>query len=452
MSEEAKKKMTPEELKAYKDALLKYYRNPDPDTVARIQHGTELHRKGQLSYTFLLPDGKPLEGTAEVTYKQTESEYEFGCNGFMLGEFEKDEENEAYEKYFKEMFNLMTIPFYWEGLEPEPGKPRYDKNSPKVYRRPPPDLCLEFCEKNGIKPKGHLLMYDHHSAKWLKRDTTENLKRQYERHVREIAERYGDRIQNWDVTNEITYNTPTGTIPEDFGHFAFDLAQKYFPVSTRFNYNDGHLWRDHHGYYSMNNMLENWLIESGRRIDCIGVQLHMIGCLDVNDMLPWWGEYYFNPEYINDVLDIYSKVGRPLSISEVTIDGRLDLGEGNEEFQRESLENLYRIWFAHHNTNGIIYWNLVDDTALGVENNAKGGLIRRDMTVKPAYEQLRKLIHEEWRSNGTLTYDSAGKNYLRGFYGTYDLTVKTPDGKTYKATDKIVTGRKNTAKIKLEEV
>ncbi len=441
--------MTEAELKDYKDNLLKYYRNPDPESAARIEHGPELYRKGQLSYSFLLPDGKPLEGEASVEYKQVASEYEFGCNGFMLGEFETAEENEAYENYFKGLFNQMTIPFYWGDLEPEQGKPRYDKNSPKVYRRPPPDLCLEFCEKNGIKPKGHLLIYDHHNPTWLKRDTTEALKRQFERHVREIAERYGDRIQNWDVTNEITYNTPSQFIPEDFGHFAFDLAQKYFPVSTRFNYNDGSLWRDHNGYYSVNNMLENWLIESGRRIDCIGVQLHMIGCLDVENMLPWWGEYYYYPEYLNDVLDIYSKVGKPLTISEVTVDGRVDLGEGNEEFQRESIEALYKLWFAHPNTNGIIYWNLVDDTALGVENNAKGGLIRRDMTAKPAYEALRKLILNDWRTSGTATYRPNGKNYIRGYYGTYEISVTTKDGKRYTATEKIIAGRKNTAKIQL---
>ena len=434
----------------YISKLLKYISHPDPETLARIEHGPELYRKGMMRYRLVHADGSPYEGRADVSFRQSGHEFEFGCNGFMFDEFPEEAENEAYKKYFKELFNLMVIPFYWGDLEPERNHPRYEKNSPKVYRRPPPDLLLEFCEQNNITPKGHLLLYDHHNPGWIRRDTTEKLKQLYERHVREIAERYGDRIANWDVTNEITYNTPSQFIPEDFGHFAFDIAEKYFPCSTRFNYNDGHLWRDHHGYYSMNNMLENWLLSSGRRIDCLGVQCHHIGCPNVEDMLPWWGEYYFNPEYINDVLDIYAKVGLPLTISEVTITGREDLGSDCSEFQRQVTECMYRIWFGHAATNGIIWWNLVDDTALGVENHAKGGLLTRSLQPKPAYETLRKLIREEWVSSQDSVYDSAGKNYLRGFFGSYDIRIRTQDGKTFERTEKLVRGRKNEVDIRLD--
>lgn len=442
---------TPEQKKLL-DQVLKYYRDPDPESAARMEHGTELYRKGMLRYTLVKADGKtPYDGKAEVIFRQKAHEYEFGCNGFMLDEFALESENEAYKKYFRDLFNLMVIPFYWGDLEPEKGKPRYSKDSPKVYRRPAPDLCLEFCEKYGIKPKGHLLMYDHHGAPWLKRDTTENLKRIYERHVREIAERYGDRIQNWDVTNEVTYHTPSQTIPEDFAHFAFDLAQKYFPVSTRFNYNDGNLWRMQHGYYTADNMLENWLISSGRRVDCIGVQCHMIGSgVKPENILSYWGEYYFNPEQMNEVLDLFAKVGRPLTISEVTLTGAEALGPDCEEFQRYTTEILYKLWFSHPNTNGIIWWNLVDDTALGPENEAKGGLIRRDMTPKPAYGQLVKMIKQDWNTVCTQKYDPDGKNYVRGFYGDYDVTVKLDDGRVFTTTEKIISGRKNIASIILD--
>lgn len=443
--------MSVQEQQQYIEKLLKYYRDPDPETRARMAHGPALYRQGMLSFSLANADGSPYEGTAEISFRQTGSEYEFGCNGFMLDGFSTETENALYADRFKELFNLMVIPFYWGDLEPERGKPRYDRNSPKIYRRPPPDLLLDFCEKNAITPKGHLLLYDHHGAPWLKRDTTEHLKQIYERHVREIAERYGDRIFNWDVTNEVTYNTPTGTIPEDFAHFAFDLAEKYFPRSTRFNYNDGHLWRDHHGYYSMNNLLENWLLSSGRRIDAIGVQCHMIGGGGVTkeEMLSWWGEYYFNPEYMNDVLDIYAKVGRPLTLSEITLTASEELGPGAQEFQRETADFLYRLWFAHPATNGIIWWNLVDGTALGAENLAKGGLLNRDLSPKPAWHALKKLILNEWRSNGEIHFDSASKNYLRGFFGTYELVIRTPDGRVHTAVEKIVRGRKNTAKIVL---
>jgi hypothetical protein len=43
----------------------------------------------------------------------------------MLDELETEEKNEKYKKYFAELFNMATLPFYWDTLEPEKGKPRY---------------------------------------------------------------------------------------------------------------------------------------------------------------------------------------------------------------------------------------------------------------------------------------------------------------------------------------
>ena len=71
----------------------------------------------------------------------------YGANVFVLAKFESDGDNAEYRRFFKEHFNLATIPFYWDSLEPEEGKPRYDKNSKKVYRRPP-DRCINYCKEN----------------------------------------------------------------------------------------------------------------------------------------------------------------------------------------------------------------------------------------------------------------------------------------------------------------
>ena len=78
----------------------------------------------------------------------------FFCT-FMLDELETEEKNKKYKKCFAELFNMATLPFYWRDLEPEKDKQRYDKDSPKIYRRPATDLCIEFCEEHGIEPREH---------------------------------------------------------------------------------------------------------------------------------------------------------------------------------------------------------------------------------------------------------------------------------------------------------
>ena len=58
---------------------------------------------------------------------------------------------------------------------------------------------------------------------------------------------------------------------------------------------------------------------------------------------------------------------------------------------------------------------------------APSGLTRRDLTSKPAYNVLMKLIRDEWWTRTTVVADSSGTISFRGFHGHYQLTV---DGKT----------------------
>ena len=124
----------------------------------RIKDGIETNRKGVAHVTLTDADGKALSGT-KVKLVQKNHAFRYGANLFMLDEFDSAEKNQLYRKYFAEGCNIATLPFYWSDLEPEQGKPRFAADSPKVYRRPAPDLCLDFCEANGIEPKAHCLNY-----------------------------------------------------------------------------------------------------------------------------------------------------------------------------------------------------------------------------------------------------------------------------------------------------
>ena len=97
----------------------------------------------------------------------------------MLDEFDNEAYNAEYRHFFKEYFNLATVPFYWDTLEPTEGKPRYAKDSEKVYRRPAPDLCMEYCEQNGVTPKLHCLYYDKMTPSWLTDRSEEEIEAKY---------------------------------------------------------------------------------------------------------------------------------------------------------------------------------------------------------------------------------------------------------------------------------
>ena len=97
-------------------------------------------------------DGSALPEDITVEVKQTAHKFKFGANLFMLDECETAEKNAIYREKFPEFLNLATLPFYWSDLEPEEGKPRFAADSPKVYRRPATDLCVDYCLENGIEP------------------------------------------------------------------------------------------------------------------------------------------------------------------------------------------------------------------------------------------------------------------------------------------------------------
>ena len=98
---------------------------------------------------------------------------------------------------------------------------------------------------------------------------------------------------------------------------------------------------------------------------------------------------------------------------------------------------MYSIWFSHEAVEAIIYWNMVDgyaafapqgDMASG-ENYYHGGLLRFDMSEKPAYKVIKNLFQNEWHTEEDCMTDGEGKAHFKGFYGKYRLTFDV-GGKT----------------------
>ena len=396
---------------------------------SRISEGIEKNRKDTAHLRITYPNGMPARNVT-VKICQRTHDFLYGANIFMLDELETKEKNELYKKYFKEAFNQATLPFYWCDLEPERGKPRYAKASPKIYRRPTPDLCLEFCADNHITPKEHCLYYDPFMPDWVS-DDVESIKQALSCHFSELAERYGDKIHGWEVINEtLTKHYKGGkTVFYDDPQvieWCFKEAEKYFPENELI-INEAHpfIWEWFDGNRSAYYMLIERSLSNGARIDAVGLQYHMFHALDRYVEL---SQIYYDPERIFAVLDRYSDFGKPIQITEVTIPAYSDSKE-DEEIQSEILRNVYRIWFSHPNVEAITYWNLVDgyaafakqgDMTAG-ENIYYGGLIRHDFTPKPAYYTLKNLFHNEFRTETVLVTDNNGECSFRGFFGEYAI-------------------------------
>lgn len=58
------------------------------------------------------------------------------------------------------------------------------------------------------------------------------------------------------------------------------------------------------------------------------------------------------------------------------------------------------------------------------ENYYYGGLIRFDMTPKPAYFTIKELLEKTWHTEKNVTTSAAGLTSFKGFYGSYDVTIE----------------------------
>ena len=75
--------------------------------------------------------GKPVPRRERSVLRQKTHDFGYGANIFMLDEFETEEKNAEYRRVFGEYFNMATVPFYWDTLEPDEGHPRFAKDSNK---------------------------------------------------------------------------------------------------------------------------------------------------------------------------------------------------------------------------------------------------------------------------------------------------------------------------------
>jgi hypothetical protein len=102
------------------------------------------------------------------------------------------------------------------------------------------------------------------------------------------------------------------------------------------------------------------------------------------------------------------------------------------------------VLFSHPAVEAVTWWDFSDNRAW---MGAPAGLVRKDMSPKPAYERLMKLVKGKWwTAPQQLTTDSAGRVAFRGHLGTYEAASAKA-----KATFQVETAGKAVPAVRLVE-
>lgn len=419
--------LTPEQQAA---RLLRFFDRPAAGVRERVELDIRRHRMGWGTVVLTDGGGKPVKNR-EIRVRQKNHDFRFGCNLFKLKDYPDAERNAKYEAYFRRVFNEAVIPLLWDSTEPEPGRLRYAADSPHLDRRPPADLAVEWCEANGIAPKGHWLFCDNFVPRWLPGDSREVMYL-LEKRIARLAERYGERIRKWDAVNESFTFRPRrdpaigdAAVPPDYVYRVFKMAEKYLPFEDELLYNDGNgIFFEGFAYESSPVfLLADRLLRRGAKLDGLGLQFHMYG--ELKDLAERERRNYFDPAYLLLVMDqLGDALNLPLHMSEISLPTFPELPrELAEELQAQCLRNFYRTWFSQRNCGSIVYWNLCDKSAYGGESRFDAGLIGAGFEEKPAYRMLDALVNREWKTETVAVTDEFGEAAWNGFYGEYELEI-----------------------------
>lgn len=390
----------------------------DATVQQRIAEGIRSNRMADACVKF-----GSISAGSQVNVEQLSHSFLFGGNIFLFGDLKTPEKNKRYQETFGSLFNAATVAFYWKTLEQEQGKPRFTENSSYEYRRPPTDPVVAFCESRGINMNGHAIIYGMRRwghPEWMP-DDRKAMEPIFERHVKELADRYGTRVQRWDVVNESIDQANRGLMPDDYTYKTFAWAGKYFPQPVRFGINDCDVhWGPSRRYVE----IVRDLIDRGMRIDTVGVQMHIFNPKESRSIAD--GADILTPAKNLAVLDCLKTAGRPIHISEVTVSAPDDTDAG-KAIQATLARNLYRLWFSYPEVMGITWWNVVDGGAAPGEPSLSG-LYDKDMNPKPVYGVLADLINREWKTSLTLMAEAGKSVTFRGFKGRYRVTWQDADG------------------------
>ncbi len=275
-------------------------------------------------------------------------------------------------------FNSITAE---NAMKPQPTEPQKGE-----FNWEDADRIANFCRANGIKMRGHTLMWHSQIGTWMYQDANGNLLPKEEfyanmkHHIQAIVNRYKDVVYCWDVVNEAVADSPVypgrpelrnspmyQIAGEEFIYKAFEYAHEADPNALLFynDYNDAEPAKSQRIYNLVKRMKD-----AGVPVDGIGMQAH-------------YNVYGPSMKEVDDAIKLYSTVVKHIHLTELDIRINEDMGGGlrfnqgqaqvsdwERTLQQDQYVNLFKVLRKHKDViDCVTFWNVSDkDSWLGARN------------------------------------------------------------------------------------
>ncbi len=379
--------------------------------VEVVEPSLRRNRTSAVELKLVDESGRPVPGAA-VELKQTGREFHIGSslNHFAepsghSHEFRAPLVHEKELEYFLKVFNYSVIPYSgkWIVIEPEEGKRNLE----------PVDSYLDWAERHGVEVEYHFVTG--YPPRWLEEKSEEEQQKALLRHAEDLIDRYGDRIRLWQIVNERHLLSLAPPV--------YKLFQERLPDAKLSVSHCARFYTPREGERRMRALMLGWdqveeLRRHGAKIDFFAVHAHRPFGL--------WSD----PRTMYEVLDEYESRDMPVRISEAgisyagNITGTVMEGEWNEELQAEYLRRFLTVLYSHPNVDGVNFWGFGPDNW-----QANIGLLDENYEPRPAFDELYRLVNEEWHTHVHRDSGRSGRFRFRGFHGNYELNARLPDGR-----------------------
>ena len=415
------------------------------------------YRKGKAKLLLVLNDQKTE--SANLKLELANHAFNFGVSMTQEGAFEGTAYQDMYRQRVSEVFNFVTLGFYWGARDEKRDLIGFNKTM---------DDKISWAVRNKLKIKGHPLLWHESLPKWvINNNDPEELEKIIYIRIKDLILSYPE-IKYWDVYNEAVapfkeHVTPSGVtrwIKYKGGIYPAMLELYDFvnQIDSSKIYTNNHYHPKDPEFFKLN----EFFIEKGVGYQAIGMQAHM----QTQDNV-------FEEQELIDLIDSFGPLGKDIQFTEVTVtssklfkdwkDHQVFLNKRKESrkkgkqltlpslkerenYQAAYIKDFYTLLFSQPSVSSVTMWNLTDRNAW---RGHAGGILDQELQPKKAFYTLKTLIKETWTTSIKEDINLNEEFHFTGFYGQYEGTVSVGN-KRYKFSFDHKKENEGVIKIKLQ--
>ncbi len=388
----------------------------------------ENHRKDELEVTVTDVNGDPVEG-AGVTVSMQEHEFGWGVAVDAQHLINGTEEGDRYREEIDRLFNT--------GVLANQHKWRFWENDRQLA-----DDATDWLIDQGMDVRGHTCLWSAIDSWAVPNDVVRAMGKTWEEqnindpdldadhvrertfeHVEEIISHYGDKIDEWEVVNEVTNEQGfveainggsfDGVDPLQAPVLAewYQTARDVAPEGTTLALNEYNtLVGPYGGTRDDYETSIEFLAGQDAGLDAAGLQGHFSQSetLRSGDLM--------------DVYDRYAEHDVGLRITEFEMADETWDEDDKGEFFYEFLKTT----FSHPAVDDFVAWGLIDT----IHWKSDAPFFDEDWNAKAPLEHYEDLVLDEWWTSDAGGTDDEGRYTIEGFKGEYEVRVSSGDQTT----------------------